>query len=872
MKIPQSFCLKIVFAFVILFAVVGTDASTSRESWSLWRKGFNVYEDGEDMMLQGKNVEALKNFETALKYFGKISKNNPKWKTKLISYRIGMCRRKITSINKKIAESNMTGVAQPSSSLIAKAIQSTRLEKLQIEVDLYKNKFYTTSAALELAKRDAERNKVASAQLPVILKEKSDLAVKLSLLEKQYRNLALATNARADVDEDMKHNINAVKDKLAAANLQIEKLNKQIESVKESNEQLEVSNRLIKAEVVKEQKKGDSLQQNTFSAQKMLTQMKKERDGFESEIVTLAKKQQQLKKLLNKKDTAIVELENKLSDLMDKSDVAGVTEQLRSENSRLNAAKKELVVKVDELEKEKSGLKKKLSQSVVNMVELSDNFSKQKELAEKNAKELAAINERKKQELEQVKVNASMLKTFQDENEKLKAEFSELSRNFKKLKIESDIVADQRQKEHSDFVQREAGLKEKLVYANTKLTKLMNESPSSEDQKKLLARLDQVSSMNNELAKLKHNSKVTGGQLKLLLTEKNRIELEYLALQAQMKDAPDVSTKINEAKQRFMKEVAQLGTQLQAAQKEIVLLKSRVKNSSSKALLQTKEKEIDQLKNKALLSSNKVTQLTLANAELTAQLREAKTAGVVLDTPGAIGSDSKLLTQVKVEAAIKKQLRTLSAKYEVKLKDAVKREKSLNKKLAQSTSMAKTYKANLTNLTGRFNAMEEKIATSNSTESELIEKTKAATTELKRLTAENKRLEFMVEKLDLENVLADGKKVKQELENMKIERLALSQQVEELKAVKVNPDVALLVKKMDRKNTAIDELIAQIEELKDDNEGLSTSFEDIDRKLYKRNEKLMQYKEWLDTKSRNFDALADRKKALEKELNELRKN
>jgi len=863
--------MKIVFTFVILFAVAGSDASSSRESWNLWRKGFNVYEDGEDMMLQGKNVEALKNFKTALEYFGEISKKNPKWKTKLISYRIGLCRRKISSINKKIAESNMKAGAQTSSSLITRAIQSTLLEKLQIEVDLYKNKFYTTSAALELAKRDAERNKVASAQLPVILKEKSDLAVKLSLLEKQYRNLALATNAKANVDGDMKLNIKAVKDQLAAANLQIEKLNKQIDTVKESNKQLEASNRLIRAEVVKEQKKGDSLQQNTFSAQKMLTQMEKERTSFETEIVTLTEKQQQLKKQLNKKDTTIVELENKLSDLMDKSDVAGVTEQLRSENSRLNAAKKELIVKVDELEKEKSGLKKKLSQSVVNMVELGDNFRKQKDLAEKSAKELAAINDRKKQELEQSKVNASMLKSFQDENQKLKSELSELSRNFKTLKTESDIMTDQRQKEHSDFVQREAKLKEKLVYANTKLTKLMNEAPASEEQKKLLARLDQVSSMKSELAKLQQDSKVTGGQLKLLLTEKNRLELEYLALQAQMKDAPDVSTKINEAKQRFMKEVAQLRTQLQTAQNEVVQLKSRVKNSSSKVLLQAKEKEIDSLKNKALVNSNKVTQLTLANAELTAQLREAKTVKVVLDTPGAVESDSKLLTRVKLEAAAKKQLRALSAKYEAKLKNAVKREKSLSKKLAQSDSMAKTYKANLTNITERFNAMKDKVETSNSTESELVEKTKAAASELKRLATENKRLEFMVNKLDLEKVLADGKKVKQELENMKIERLALSQQVEELKAIKVNPDVALLVKKMDRKNTAIDELIAQIEELKDDNEGLSASFEDIDRKLYKRNEKLMQYKEWLDTKSKNFDALADRKKALEKELGELRK-
>jgi chromosome segregation ATPase len=869
MNFSRCFSLKNIFTLAILFTITYSDASPSRDAWNLWRKGFNVYEDGEDMMLQGKNIEALTNFKTAFGHFSKISKDNPTWKTKLIKYRLGLCRRKISSLNKKIAESTGTGT-QSNSALISKAIQSTLLEKLQIEVDLYKNKFYTTSAELELAKRDAVRNKVASDQLPVIIKEKSELAVKLSLLEKQYKNLALATNDKTQADENMDLKIDAIKAQLSTSNLQIDKLNAQLAELKESNKQFEVSNRLIKAEVLKEQKLGDSFKQKTFTAQKILAQVEKERGSLKSEIAILREKQVQLTNLLNKKDTAIVELENQLAELMDKSDVAGVTNQLRSENARLNNTKKKLSVQVNDLEREKADLKKNLSQSVVNIVELSENYKKQKIAAEKSAQELSKIVGRKKVVSEQAKVNTSMLKTFQTENKKLREELTELGQNFKKLKIEADIALNQHQKVNADFAQRESKLKQKLVHANTKLTTLLNKKPVSDEQKKLLARLDQVSAMNNELSKLQQDSQVTGGQLKLLLTEKNRLELEYLALQAQVKDAPNTSKTVYAAKHRFTKELQELRSQLQVAQKEVIQLKSRVKKSSSKSLLQANEKEIDELKNDVLANSGKVTQLTLANAELTAQLREAKQSMPKLDTPGAIASDSKLLTQIKAEAASKKKLRALTSKYESKLKEAATRRKKLDKKLTQSVTMANTYKANLTNLTERLQAMKEKVQTANSTESELAVKAKTSVAEVRRLTTENKRLEFMVNKLDLEKVIADNNHFKQNIKKMKIEQLALTQQVDELKAIKVNPDVALLVKKMERKNTAIDELIVQIEELKDDNDGLSASFEDIDRKLYKRNEKLMQYKEWLDTKSKNFDALTDRKKVLEQELKELK--
>ena len=94
----------------------------------------------------------------------------------------------------------------------------------------------------------------------------------------------------------------------------------------------------------------------------------------------------------------------------------------------------------------------------------------------------------------------------------------------------------------------------------------------------------------------------------------------------------------------------------------------------------------------------------------------------------------------------------------------------------------------------------------------------------------------------------------------------MQQQIEELEKIKIDPDVDLFIRQIKRKNSAIDELIAQIEELKIDNEQLTTNFEDIDRKMAIRNDKIMQYKEWLDTKSKNFDALADLKNKLKKEL------
>ena len=863
---------NIFISLIFLLLAVNTHASQSRDAWNIWRQGFNVYENGEDQILLGKTAESLQSFKTALGHFNRITTKYPKWKTKLIAYRVGLCERKIKTINNKIARSaKVNGTGGEHSSLIAKAIESSRQEQLLIELDLYKNKFYTTSAALELAKREASRNKQAAQQLPLVLKEKADLEIKKSILKKQYQELAQNTNMTAQVGKNKDKELTAINAALTNSKHQVNQLKSQLEEIQTSRQNLESSDRLMKAQVEKEFEKKNQYKQESLSLKHRLSQAEKQREALHYEMGMINESHLHKTKVLNQKEIIIAELETLLNDLQQKSDLAGVTRQLKSENARMTADKKKLYTQVYALEKEKSDLKHKLSRSVANIVELSEKFSEQQSLAtaEKDAREKLTIQ----QELdgEQANTNVSMLKTFQEENNKLKLEVINLSKNFSTLKKKYDLSATEKINDQSHYSQLKLDAQAKLKHLNTKFELLSSGDANTKEKQELLTRLDQVNLLKNNLAALQQEDKIKGEQLSLLVTEKNRLELEYMTLQVKLKDSPS-TIKDTHSRTRFMNEIKKLSGQLTKIQNDNLSLRAQVKNGNSTAILQAKEKVIDQLNNTVSQQTQTIETLTQSDKEAQATISQLKqTDRHVRKTPGALATDSKLLAEVKALSAAKSKLKSITAAYKKKLTQAKMKYGVLVKKLKQSETMEKTYKSNLSNLSARFDAMQESIQSNKEIIVTRAAKTKSMKEELTKLKAENAQLDTMVTKLDLKTIISDNNSLKQALSDNKMEMLNLSQQIKDLKRIKVNPDVALLLRQVERKNTAIDELISQIEELKEDNDGLSTTFEEIDRKLYKRNERLMQYKNWLDTKSKNFDALADIKNKLQKELQELRK-
>ena len=420
-----------------------------------------------------------------------------------------------------------------------------------------------------------------------------------------------------------------------------------------------------------------------------------------------------------------------------------------------------------------------------------------------------------------------------------------------------------------DSLKRESELKEKITLLSTKLDVITKTESMDAKKLELLKRLDQVESLKNALSQLKRNDKLKGEQLDILVTEKNRLELEFLTLQAQLKDTKNTSD--NSSQLKFLKEIESLSNKLEQEKKLNAQLKAKTDDSSLQKMMQSKEKQIDNLSNKIAAQAQQIESLTQLVNESKEKITGLNKTNTEAQIAGSLASDTALLKAVKSESTARKQITILNEAYKRKLVAAQKKYDSLNKKLKQSKSMTKTYKANLTNLSNRFDKLVASIKSNTTAMALHTEQAKKTRDELKRLTSENNRLNALVTKFDIEKLIAENKSFKRSLEVIEIKNLDMKQKIDELERIKIDPDVDLFVRQIKRKNSAIDQLIEQIEELKIDNEGLTANFEKMDRKMSIRNEKLMQYKQWLDTKSKNFEALADLKNKLQEELKALKK-
>jgi len=222
--------VKIIFPALLLFVFCALPAAEKTaaaqpDAWKTWKKGCDIYERGESLMLAGKFDEALARFNDSLKCFNKVKDGNPQWNRKMIDARIFLCTKKIDSISKYLAQPQGAKQQTPApvetganmqpptktgtNDQIALANLKNELEHTKAEIQKYKDKLFAAVVEIENAQREIEREKrrtdqalKSETQIEGLLKEKNELEQKYILLNTAFETLKKQKETQAESSKD----------------------------------------------------------------------------------------------------------------------------------------------------------------------------------------------------------------------------------------------------------------------------------------------------------------------------------------------------------------------------------------------------------------------------------------------------------------------------------------------------------------------------------------------------------------------------------------------------------------------------------------------------------------------------------------------
>ncbi len=861
---------KIICALSFFLLTFTLNANSSKEAWKVWRKGFSTFEKGEDQYLMGKYEDSLANFQTAQDYFSSIKTKFPDWKIKLTNYRIDLCKRKIKNVNKRIAsKARNSGGLSSMSSTVAHAVKSTKLEQLQIELDRYRNKFYTASASLEITKRDLQRNNKSAEQVVSLIKENDELALQIAQLKKKLESSFSkdgSNNGSFDTDEfnELNHEIA----KLAVSN---KILKAELDVTKKSNSESKTKSDMLTAEmgrIAKKLKSLSPLQNKNKYLESNVIKLKSTIEKLKADAKSKESYGERIDTVVLEKTEMIQQLRNELDQIREKSDVANLTEQLRESNKKLSEKNDALMEAVTSISKEKDEIRKKFSKSIANIIELGSTIELLKEKFNELQEEYAANAKNRNFDSEYVEQRSSVIAGLKKENNTMRKELISLLQSFTTIKSAAKELSAEIENDKSAFLEKEQAYKNELEFLKNKNEILAERAGDDSAKADILAKLKEINDLSRKLET--KNKKLESYEDKISRFEE--VELQYVKLKEKIKDESLNPTSANIEASKLQNVIQTLNAEVVELQKKNSELTAQATQDSGSAILQEKIKETDEVKNQLSLEvmengklKEKIVQIELQIERLTAKNDELDLK--ISNSKSPEFDIAKELSQTDAQ----KQIRKLTEKYEAKASESDQKVKSLASSLRRSKNMSKVYKDNLSNLQLRFSSLEEtmkrsadKIKIAESFDAQLMQK------KLEFSQQEVIKLNNVLKSVDIEGLIENNSELKIKNDLVSDKNIELEEKIAALEKIKLRPDVQVLVDWINRKDKAIDALIEQIEDVKVDNEGLTETFEDMERKLYKRDEKIMQYREWLEIKSKNFDALADIKKNLELKLNELK--
>jgi len=479
------------FTGISLFAQLSQEERT--QARSIWLKGFEVFDKAEKFQKQNQLPLALEQFKESLQYFERVKFRYPKWNSSLISYRVKLCRRKISDLKVEISKKPATGTptAIPGKELLA---TKDRLDDTELKLQQTTRKLDTTLRSLELARREAARSSKSANELKGLLKEKSELETRCALLKNENQQLQKQISEKPDekkwqasLGKNLKQ-IESLKKAQKEQVAQIDGLKNKFQSVSQEKMQLRFSYQKLQDQ--EKQWTADQKKATEFNES-----LQEKMDNYRKKSLKLTDEVRDVRKLLVKGQENNESLRTDLKDLRKKADAGAIAKQLEADN--------EILIKdLETLHLQMAKLKSEKRESDTNRTQVQNKLAK----IEKLAANIEVDRKKVRKDLEIVEKKLMMSDTVEKKQQKIISDLR--GRNQELLKENMGIAekyakAKKKEESFTELVQRLNVAQENNRSLNEKIVKIDNAQ-----KKAVKARDNAVTSQNGHQEKYKKLSKL----------------------------------------------------------------------------------------------------------------------------------------------------------------------------------------------------------------------------------------------------------------------------------------------------------------------------------------------------------------------------
>lgn len=898
------FCLIFACSLVTVIAVQAqstNNAAINNQIWTLWRKGFEDFQNAEHKMISRKYPDAIAHYTAALESFRKVRKLNPKWNKDVIEYRIGRAEQRIEVAKERIRRTLPATARKAispgrSTSQQLTAVQTRQsAENTALRVQLDEAKKALTSARIQAASGQA-----AERQVRGLLAEKARLEKEIALLKLKYDNVEKLRLSKTREYDKM-----VIEEKAKSTGLS--------QVIQEQNRELIALKKQLQG-VIYDKKSLDSrikLMQKAMEEERIIAsaQLKQAKDSTVAVQKELEKSRENAlskdKQLLNEK-IANEELRGKITALQNSGNASNLAaKQTQSENASLrkrleeSAAELSALKKYRKLDEEKiAGLEKEIrklqSDLAANIRQsnaygsMNDSFVKKISELEKiiavlkkdNAKLTEDYNTAARERSAfAAKINAGFpeakkLEELIEQNKALALVEKQLKTKISAMEKRNGLTAAELKKSEEKILElrkKYADLDAQKSAADARLTALTSEKNAldrklqtleiTSRREKAEAVLKEKNTAQKEIAKLKavadqhkkahdamaaevKNMPGLHAQIRTLTLERDMAQKALAVLQAKTKSEAE-KKKIETAPVTANPEIIALNKKLKEAEKRIALLSENNDKSAKAEIIALNEKLKEAEKRIAILSANNDKSAKTEVIALNEKFKEAeKKIAILQEKADKLAAAEKMLAVLEGKSKSQDQLlKDIAA-----LRERTEKLKEAEKRIAELEKTAQLLAVKEKELTVSY-VKKEKLE-----EAELaIQKLQKEIAQLKTEMAKKTSVQETAEKIqdvkktasELAAKLANSEELRKNLENEKLKHLESLQKYEK-DTLKMMRDMEKLVA---FRNQAILERSKLAEELK----KMKLSGHAVDQKLMDAEKNYLKLQQKFEETSKKHD-------------------
>lgn len=506
-------CAAVVCAFSFAFADAKTDP------WAEWRKGYELFLEGDKYVRRNQLNEALNAYRRSRETYLNVLNANTGWNKNLIRSKISACETQILKIERKLRESGKKVPDYKSGSGNAPARTSSYEVPAE---DEYKKKYFQLYIEVENLRKQLRTQSQSVKNIDALLKEKRLAEEKNAALQRNIENLR---KQLVKPEQDLQD----LRKQLIAERMKNEQLILARNTDNTSIRNLRLEIRKLNTDIVDLQKKLQDNSQGKTSLEQTISYLRKQlsslREQHDETMKKLQSSQDEINSI-NKSNSDLRDEITKLNKWIDEiNKKKGASDKLASdivtENRNLKAATSAYEEKIRNLERANKENLSKLETAVNKFNVASQNLASINALKENAEKELKRISELYVRKLNSEKLTQAELENLRKEQKKNAESLQTyISRNAEltaMLEVKDSASATYSRK--IDALQAEISSKNKDI---EKLKNIIDSADISNSAKK-------ITQLSEKYEKLELENKNIRRENTRLAEEKNSLSAELKA-------------------------------------------------------------------------------------------------------------------------------------------------------------------------------------------------------------------------------------------------------------------------------------------------------------------------------------------------------